>query len=56
MHEIHQQIYQAALQASRAMGNDLLKMSCFVSNWAQIVADRPTEAVLEATTQRLEAA
>ncbi len=30
-----QMIYDAALSAAYEMGSDLLKMSCFISNWSQ---------------------
>ena len=36
--EISNIIYEAALRAAREMGPDLLKMSCFVSNWQEQTA------------------
>ncbi|WP_158926731.1 hypothetical protein [Acidisphaera sp. S103] len=42
-----QMIYDAALRATHEMGSDLLKMSCFVSNWkqqAEIVPEKELEA------------
>ena len=31
--EIEKILYEAALKAAKDMGPELLKMSCFVSNW-----------------------
>ena len=31
-------IYEAALRTSRQMGEDLLRMSCFASNWRETSA------------------
>ena len=30
---VQKALYEACLVAARAMGSDLLKMSCYVSNW-----------------------
>lgn len=41
-----QMIHDAALRAAREMGSDLLKMSCFVSNWShqtQITSEKELE-------------
>jgi hypothetical protein len=36
MDRINAALLAAALEASRAIGDDLLKMSCFVSNWSEM--------------------
>ena len=33
---IQRALYEAALAAAREMGSDLLNMSCFYSNWAEM--------------------
>ena len=33
MDRINEALFEAALTAARAIGSDLLAMSCFVSNW-----------------------
>lgn len=45
--ELMDLLYEAALRASSAMGDDLLKMSCYVSNWGDLNHDEE-EVELEA--------
>jgi hypothetical protein len=41
MDSVTETVLQAALTASYNMGDDLLKMSCFVSNWVTPIATKP---------------
>lgn len=43
--EVFSVIQQAALRASRGLSDQLLEMSCFVSNWKERVSEEEEEPV-----------